>query len=111
MATLESGGDRGADVHTWESTWASIDDDARDDPDGALSRFADLVEHVLITSGYRVDDPVAAQAEDPEVVMSYRSARDTAERAELGSASRSEVEQAIVDLRDVFTSVVNAGRR
>jgi hypothetical protein len=30
------------------------------------------------------------------------AARETAERAELGAASRSEVEQAIEDLRSVF---------
>jgi hypothetical protein len=113
MATFEwgEGSTPGVDEHTWESTWASIEEDAADDPDGALSQFADLVQHVLATSGYHLVDPVAAQGEDPEVVVAYRSARDTAERAELGAASRSEVEQAIADLREVFTAIVNVGRR
>jgi hypothetical protein len=108
MATPEWGesSSPGADEHTWESTWASVEEDAADDPDGALSQFADIVEHVLAASGYRPADPVAAQGEDPEVVVTYRAARETAERAELGVASRSEVAQAIADLREIFSSLV-----
>lgn len=103
--------DPGVDVHAWESTWASIEEDAVDDPDAAVSQYADLVEHVLLSTGHRIDDPVVAQGEDPEVVGTYRTAREIAERAELGAASRGDVEQAIADLREIFTSVVNAGRR
>jgi epoxyqueuosine reductase QueG len=96
----------GVDVYTLESAWASIEEESAADPNNALSQFADIVRLALNKSGHDVADPVASAADEPEVLVAYRAARDTAERAELGSASRSEVEQAIADLREVFESVV-----
>ena len=92
----------GSDLHAWESQWASIAEDADDDPDAALSQYAGLVESMLEAHGYAVRDPVAREGEEREVVTTYLAARETAERAEVGAASRSEVEQAIDDLRAVF---------
>jgi hypothetical protein len=106
FALDREGSEPGFDVHEWESTWVSIDEDADDDPDAALSQFADLVERVLAATGYTVTDPVARQGEEPEVVVTYLAARDTAERAELGTATRSEVEQANADLRAIFDSLL-----
>jgi hypothetical protein len=103
-------GQPGLDLHTWESWWASIDEDAGLDPDAALSQFAELVERMLAANGYALDDPVARQGEEPEVVATYAAARETAERAELGEASRSEVEQATEDLREIFRAFVSAAR-
>ena len=100
----------GFDLHTWESTWASIEEDAADDPDAALSQYAELVQRILTASGYALDDPVARQGEEVEIVRTYLAARETAERAELGAASRSDVAQAIDDLRSVFVSLASAAR-
>lgn len=85
----------GLALHGWESSWASIEEDADGDPDAALSQFADLVERL---------------GEEPEIVATYFAAREAAERAELGGASRSEVELAIEDLRAVFYSFASAAR-
>lgn len=100
----------GFDLHGWESSWASIEEDADGDPDAALSQFAELVERMLTASGYALDDPVARLGEEPEIVATYFAAREAAERAELGGASRSEVELAIEDLRAVFHSFASAAR-
>jgi hypothetical protein len=107
MSTVDwnEGAHPGFDLHSWESEWASIAEEADGDPDAALSQFADLVARMLRASGYAIDDPVARRGEELEIVASYRAARDTAERAELGSAPRAEVEQAIEDLRAVFTAL------
>jgi hypothetical protein len=104
------GSNPGVDIHTWKSAWASVEEDAADDPNNALSQFADIVERALVGSGYWIDDSVAVQGDKPEIVVSYRAARDTAERAELGDASRGDVEQAIADLREVLTSLVTVDR-
>jgi hypothetical protein len=61
-----------------------------------------LVGRMLEANGYAVGDPVAREGEEREVVATYLSARETAERAELGTASRSEVQQATEDLRSVL---------
>jgi hypothetical protein len=46
--------------------------------------------------------PWRARAKSARSTPPILAARETAERAELGAASRSEVEQAIEDLRSVF---------
>ena len=96
----------GLDLHEWESAWASIEEDAADDPDAAVSLYADLVRDMLLSRGYRVDDPVERAGDEPEIVATYRSARQTAERAELGEASRGDVEVAIEDLRALWETLI-----
>lgn len=112
MSTVDwnEGAQPGSDLHLWESTWASIEEDVAESPDGALSQYADLVERMLVTSGYVLHDAVARAGEEPEVVTTYLSARETAERAEVGAASRSEVALAIDDLRAIFESLGSASR-
>jgi hypothetical protein len=95
----------GFDLHDWEGTWASIEDVAQDDPDAALSQYVDLMRQMLTAHGFALDDPVAREGEEPEVVTTYLAARETAERAELGEASRGDVELAIDDLRALFDTI------
>jgi hypothetical protein len=95
----------GFDEHDWGSTWASIEEAAQDDPDAALSQYVDLMEQMLTARGFALDDPIAREGEEPEVVTTYLAARETAERAELGNASRGDVELAIDDLRGLFDTI------
>jgi hypothetical protein len=95
----------GFDEYEWDSTWASIEDAAIENPDAALSQYADLVQRMLTASGHALGDPVARTGEAPEVVRTYLAARETAERAELGEASRGDVEVAIEDLRSIFDAI------
>ena len=97
----------GFDLHEWKSGWASIEQDSDDNPDAALSQLAELVGRMLVASGYDLDDPVARSGGDAELVRAYLAARETAERAELGEASRGDVEVAIADLRDVFSTLAS----
>ena len=96
----------GLDLHEWETMWASVAEDRDDDPDAALSQFADIVGRMLRSRGYTVDDPVEASGDEHEIVTTYFAARETAERAGVGSASRAEVDDAINDLEDVFDTVI-----
>lgn len=96
----------GLDLHVWESQWASVEEDMDADPDAAVSQFADIVERMLVSRGYEVRDPVETAGDEPEIVTTYASARETAERAELGEASRADVEVAIEDLRLLFDTLV-----
>jgi hypothetical protein len=96
----------GLDRHEWEGVWASIEDDLRDSPDAAVSQLADLVEDMLGARGFAVNDPVESLGDEAEIVHTYRSARQTAERAELGEASREDVEQAIDDLRSLYDTLL-----
>jgi hypothetical protein len=107
----QAGGERypaepGLDVHEWLSQWASVEADLSDDPGAGLSQLADIVGRALAINGYVVDDAVARSGEEPEIVTTYLSARETAERAEVGEASRADVEQAIDDLREVVSTLL-----
>lgn len=95
----------GLDLHEWESAWASVEEDLETDPVAALSQLADIVERMLRSRGFHVDDPVAAGGDEPEILVTYRAARETTDRAELGEASRAEVGTAIDDLRIVFEAL------
>ena len=97
----------GRTLHDWLSRWASIEESTDARRSSTLSQLVDLTEQVLDESGYKVGDPVAGLGDEREIVVPYVAARDTAERAELGAASSSEIEQAIADLRDVFFSIVD----
>jgi hypothetical protein len=97
----------GLDLHEWESMWASVEEGMEDDPAAAVSQFADIVERMLSARGYHLDDPVERAGDEPEIVVTYVSARATAERAEVGEASRADVETAIEDLRALFETLVS----
>jgi hypothetical protein len=101
IRALESG----LDLHEWQSERASIDEEAADAPDAAVSRLAELVHRMLRARGYAVDDPVAREGDEPELVVGYLAARETAERAELGEASRADVESALEELRAIFDTL------
>ena len=95
-------GEPGLDLHEWESERASIEEDVREDPAAALALYLDLAQRMLVAHGYAVDDAVAREGEDPELVVSYQAARETADRAGVGEASRAEVETALEDLDGIF---------
>jgi hypothetical protein len=95
----------GLDLHEWESAWASVAEDQDSDPAAALSQYADIVEQMLLSGGYRVNDPVEASGDEPEIVRTYTSAREVTERAELGEASRAEIADAIENLRVLFETL------
>jgi hypothetical protein len=102
-------GEPGLDLHEWESERASIEEDVRDDPAAGLALYLDLAKRMLTAHGYAVDDAVAREGEDPELVISYLAARETGNRAQIGDASRAEVETALEDLDSIF-GALGAGR-
>ena len=103
--------DPGLDLHEWETEYQSLDDQLRDDPAGALPDLADLLERVLVGSGYDVTDPVSREGDDPEIVTEFLAAREIATRAERGEdLSPGDVGQAIEGLRALYESVVGDRR-
>ena len=97
----------GLDVHVWESRWQALEEDLRAAPGEALSEAADLVEEMLIGSGYDVNDPVARVGEEREVVAAYQAAREVSDRIEAGeSVDPGDVAAAIDGFRAVHDYVV-----
>ena len=74
----------GIDRHTWESRWASLEDDLQTEPEEALPELADLVQEMLVEAGYDVTDPVARTGEERGVVAEYLAAHEVADRVREG---------------------------
>ena len=95
--------DPGLDRHEWESELASLDDGLRDSPAEALPELADLVGRMLHERGYDLDDPVAREGEEREVVAQFQASRAVADRVDRDEdVDPGDVGAAIGNLREVF---------
>lgn len=70
----------GLDRHDWETEFQALEEELHAAPVETLPELAGLVERMLKERGFAVDDAVAADGVDPEVLAEYRSARETATR-------------------------------
>jgi len=103
METPEPGLDR----HEWESELASIDEDLRDSPVETLPELTRLVGRMLEERGYNLDDPVARDGDEREVVAEYQAAREVADRVDLAEdVDPGDVGDAIKGLRSLFDYAV-----
>jgi hypothetical protein len=97
----------GLDLHEWESEFASIEEDIADDPDNALRELLSLVGRMLAARGFPVDDPVADDGEEPEILASFRAAREVARLVDSAEDVESDaVESAIEDLRAIYDYLI-----
>jgi hypothetical protein len=94
----------GLDRHEWESRFQQLEDELDSAPREALPELRDLVEQMLVESGYDVDDAVAREGEEREIVSEFQAASETAllvERGEDG-VGHGDVASAINGLRAIF---------
>ena len=99
--------DPGLDRHEWESELASLDDGLRDSPAEALPELADLVGRMLQERGYDLDDPVAREGEDREVVAQFQASRAVADRVDRDEdVDPGDIADPINGLRELFDSVI-----
>ena len=99
--------DPGLDRHEWESELASLDDGLRDSPAEALPDLVDLVGRMLHERGYDLDDPVAREGEEREVVAQFQASRAVADRVDRDEdVDPGDIADAINGLRELFDSVI-----
>jgi hypothetical protein len=72
----------GLDRHEWETAWAALEPSVLESPREALPELDDLVRRMLEERGFALEDPVAREGEEPEVVTEYTAAHETTLRAE-----------------------------
>ena len=80
MTTPEPGLDR----HEWESEMEALGPELADSPAEALPELDNLVERMLVERGFAVDDPVADDGVEPEILTEFRAARETLRMLERG---------------------------
>ena len=66
----------GLDRHEWESQWQALEELLEDSPAEALPELDRLVAEMLNERGYALDDPVAREGDDREVVAEFLAARE-----------------------------------
>jgi hypothetical protein len=100
--------DPGLNRHEWESEFASIEEDLHTDPASALPGLDSLVARMLGEAGYDLDDPVAREGEEREVISDYLAAHEITRLSEAGSTeiSSGDVAAAINGLRELYDYVV-----
>src|SRR5437763_16306934 len=77
--------DPGLNRHEWESEFASLEDGLHDDPAGALPELDGLVARMLEEAGYDLEDPIAREGEEREVISEYAAAHEITRASEAGN--------------------------
>ena len=98
----------GLDRHEWESELQALEPELQDAPAEALPELADLIERMLLERGFDLDDAVAREGEEREIVAEYLAAREISDMVERGDegAGPGDVASAINGLRSIFDFVV-----
>jgi hypothetical protein len=100
----------GLDRHEWETEWEQLEPLVVDSPAEALSELDDLVYRMLAEAGYPVDtqDPVDDEGIDPEVLASFRAAREITRIVDRGEDfDPGDVGQAIGLYREIYEHLLN----
>jgi hypothetical protein len=94
----------GLDRHEWESEWQSLEEQLEDSPRESLSDLDDLVARMLDARGFAIEDPVASEGDDREVIAEFLAARETKQLVDSDSddVSPGDVAAAINGYRAVF---------
>jgi hypothetical protein len=76
----------GLDRHEWETEWQALEEQLEDSPAEALAEVADLIERMLVDQGVPINDAVADDGVDPEIIRDYEEARRITALVERGDA-------------------------
>ncbi len=100
--------DPGLDRHEWETAWEGLQEQLHEAPAEALPELADLVEQMLVARGFALDDPVADDGIEPDVLVSYRSAREVTLIVERGDDfDPSDLGEAIHAYREIYEQLID----
>ena len=100
----------GLDRHEWESEWASLQEQLEDSPADVLPELDDLVARMLNERGFAVDDPVASEGDEPEVLSDFLAAREITRLVGDGAEgiSPGDVAAAVNGYREVYEYLIAA---
>ena len=98
----------GLSRHEWESEWAALQEELEESPAGALTELDDLVERMLNERGYALDDPVAREGDEREVVVEFLAAREITRLVDEGSdaVSPGDVAAAVNGYRSIYEYLI-----
>ena len=98
----------GLDRREWETEWQALEDQLGDSPADALPELDDLIARMLNARGYAIDDAVASEGDDPEILAEYRAARDITRLVDAGAAvDPGDVAAAVNGYRALYEYVIS----
>jgi hypothetical protein len=103
----------GLDRHQLESEWQALEPLVVDSPEEALPELHNLVERTLAEAGYPVatPDPVDDEGVDPEMMASFRVAREITRRVDAGEdVGPGDVGHAVGLYREIYEHVLARDR-
>src|SRR2546421_12264455 len=93
----------GLDRHEWESEWAALEESLQDEPAESLPELDDLVAQMLVARGYELDDPVAREGDEREIVVEFLAAREVADAVRRGAdVAPGDVADAVNAYRELY---------
>jgi len=94
----------GLDRHEWESQWQALAEQVEDSPAEALPELDSLIAGMLEERGYALEEPVAREGEDREVVAEFLAAREITRLVESASddVSPGDVAAAVNGYRSLY---------
>jgi hypothetical protein len=107
MSDFPSQEDPGLDRHVWESEWESLQEDLADRPGETLPALVDIVADMLRAEGYAIDDPVASEGDEREVMDDFREARRIATLvSEAGDVDPGDVGSAVESVTAIYRTLI-----
>ena len=99
--------DPGLDRHDWETEWQALEEQLEDAPAETLPELGDLIERMLVEAGMPIDDEVADDGIEPDVLVEFRSAREIAQRVDRGEdVDPGDIGEAIHNYRDIYRFLI-----
>src|SRR5690348_5959027 len=107
MSDLPNQDEPGLDRHAWASEWVSLQEDLEDRPGETLPALVDIVAEMLRGEGYAIDDPVASEGEEREVLDDFREARRIATIvSEGGDVDPGDIGAAVEGITAVYDTLI-----
>lgn len=86
----------------------ALEEELADSPAEALTELDDLVSRMLAARGFNVDDPVASDGDEPEVLAEFRAARDTTRALDRGEdVGPGDVGAAVTGYRAIYEHLIS----
>jgi len=98
----------GLDRHEWESQWQALEEQVEDSPAEALPELDSLVAEMLEERGYALEEPVAREGDEREIVAEFLAAREITRLVESTSdeVSADDVASAVNSYRSLYEYLI-----
>jgi len=97
----------GLDRHLWQSWWEQFEEDVQTSPADALSELDGLILQMLEARGYAIEDPVAVEGDDRDVIADYQAAQEITQAFEQGKdVEKEDIDRAVANYRELYEYLI-----